>query len=311
MVKLDMQKLLKLNNGCIMPVLGLGTWESPPHAAGNAVEYAIKNAGYRHIDCAAIYGNEKEIGKVFKNLIGTVVKREELFVTSKLWNTMHAAEHVEKACKQTLKDLQLEYLDLYLIHWGLPFKYGDELEPVKDGKVLLENVSTQETWQAMEDLVKNGLVKSIGIANFTTTMIVDLLTYAKIKPVINQIEVHPYNSQTELIQYCADNRITVTAYSPLGRPGANGVTGPKIIDEPVVKKLAQKYKKTPAQIILRWGVQRNTVVIPKSVTPERISENADIFDFELSTKEMQSINSLNKNFRFLDPLEWWGVPYFK
>jgi len=306
-----MQKTIKLNSGYNMPTLGLGTWKSEPNKVGEAVKYALMEAGYTHIDGAAIYRNEPEIGKVYKEVFATL-KREDIFITSKLWNTNHDPRHVEAACRQTLADLQLDYLDLYLMHWGVAFKHGDELEPVgADGKCIGENVPIHETWQAMEKLVDLGLVKSIGVANFTSIMLHDLMTYAKIVPAVNQIEVHPYNSQHELIEYCKHLGITVTAYSPLGRIGAAGVTGPRLFDEQIVNDFAVKYTHTPAQIILNWAVSRGTIAIPKSVTPERIKENIDSLDFDLSSEDVAQLDALNRNYRFVDPSEWWGIPYFK
>jgi diketogulonate reductase-like aldo/keto reductase len=304
-----MQKQQKFNDGNSIPVLGLGTWKSEKNLVGEAVKFAITKADYRHIDCASIYRNEPEIGKALKETFYSV-KREELFITSKLWNTEHRAEYVERACKKTLSDLNVEYLDLYLMHWGIAFKKSDNLEPLgKDGKIVTDNVPVQATWQAMEKLVKKGLVKSIGVANFTGPMLVDLLSYAEINPVMDQIELHPYNTQVELIDFCKYKEIVVTAYSPLGRQGADR-DGSRLFDEHVIESLAKKYKKTKAQILLNWAVGRGTVAIPKSTTPERIAENIDIFDFELTDEEKNDINSLNKNYRFVNPSSWWGIPYF-
>lgn len=304
-----MQKQQKFNDGNSIPVLGLGTWKSEKNLVGDAVKFAITKAGYRHIDCASIYKNEEEIGKALKETFYSV-KREELFITSKLWNTEHRAEYVEKAFKKTLSDLNVEYLDLYLMHWGIAFKKSDNLEPLgKDGKIVTDNVPVQATWQAMEKLVKKGLVKSIGVANFTGPMLVDLLSYAEINPVMDQIELHPYNTQVELIDFCKYKEIVVTAYSPLGRQGADR-DGSRLFDEHIIESLAKKYKKTKAQILLNWAVGRGTVAIPKSTTPERIAENIDIFDFELTDEEKNDINSLNKNYRFVNPSSLWGIPYF-
>jgi diketogulonate reductase-like aldo/keto reductase len=299
----------KLNNGNNIPVLGLGTWKAEPNLVGEAVKFAVTKAGYRHIDCASIYRNEPEVGDALKEVFRTI-KREEVFITSKLWNTQHQAENVEKACRKTLADLNLEYLDLYLMHWGIAFSHGGDLEPVdKDGYAVTDNVSIQETWQAMEALVKKGLVKSIGVANFTTMMLEDLLTYAKVLPVMDQIELHPYNTQEELVEFCKYKNIAVIAYSPLGRQGADR-EGPRLFDEQVINDLAQKYKKTKAQILLNWAVGRGTIAIPKSVTADRISENIDIFDFELTEEEMKSVGALNQNYRFVNPVKWWSIPYF-
>lgn len=306
-----MQQTIKLSDNTTIPMLGLGTWKSAPNQVGDAVRFAIIKAGYRHIDCARVYNNEKEIGEVFKDVIGTAIKREELFVTGKLWNTEHRAELVEKACKNTLADLKLDYLDLYLMHWGVGFAPTDDgFYPYdKDGLIRPDYVSIQETWQAMEGLVKKGLVKAIGVANFTGPMIFDLLSYAKIKPVMNQIEMHPYNTQAKLVAFCQKLAIALTAYAPLGRPGMVE-SASRIIEEPIVKKIAQKYHKSPAQIVLNWALLRKTIVIPKSVTPERLKENSEIFDFELTATEQEEIASLNRNLRFVNPGETWGIPYF-
>jgi diketogulonate reductase-like aldo/keto reductase len=232
-----------------------------------------------------------------------------VFITSKLWNAHHHPDNVEAACRQTLKDLKLEYLDLYLMHWGIAFDPKLESVPnIETGMVKTQPVSIQQTWQAMESLVEKGLVKSIGVSNFTTTMILDLLTYAKIKPVMNQIEIHPYNAQPELVEYCHNMDIAVTAYSPLGAAG-NIKTKP--ISDKVIASIAKNHNKTPAQVIIRWVLGRGIVVIPKSITPSRIQENFQVFDFELSDQEMEQINNLNRDHRFIDPIDFWGIPYFK
>lgn len=304
-----LQKTIKLNSGYDIPTLGLGTWKSMPNQVGQAVRYALTEAGYIHIDGAMIYRNEPEVGKVYAEVFKSI-KREDIFITSKLWNTNHASQNVEAACRQTLQDLQLDYLDLYLMHWGVAFKHGDELEPMQNGKAVTEKVSIRETWEAMENLVKLGLVRSIGVANFTTMMLHDLMTYATITPAMNQIELHPYNAQQSLVDYCRGLGIAVTAYSPTGRMGVE-LNTTRLHEDPVVKKIAAKHKKSVAQILINWAIERSTVVIPKSITPARIKENIEVFDFQLDETDMKELAMLDKGLRYVDPSDWWGIPYFK
>lgn len=313
---------LILPTGGHMPVVGLGTWKSPGDQAGQAVEYALAEAGYCHIDCAAIYRNQEEIGGAFKKIFsGNTRKREDVFITSKLWNTDHAKDRVRKACESTLADLNLEYLDLYLMHWGIAIPPTDAPPTNPAGKwteqhdangfLITEKVSIRETWEAMEELVQIGLVKAIGVANFTAPMLIDLLSYANIKPAVNQIELHPYLQQQELVDFCKYQNITVTAYSPLGSPGNYKERGfPVLLEDETITKLAQSHNKTPAQILIRWAIQRGTVVIPKSITPEKIKENFNVFNFELTQNDMADIAKLNRNLRFVNPYAWWKIPYF-
>jgi len=293
--------MLKFPMKTKIPQLGLGTWKSKKNEVGEAVKFALTKANYKHIDCASIYGNQQEIGQVFESVFNNNISRSDVFITSKLWNTDHHPKKVLNACKKTLSDLKLDYLDLYLVHWGLSFKnnLSSKIDPVP----------IQDTWGAMEELVKKGLVKNIGISNFTVTMIIDLLSYAKVLPVNNQVEIHPYNSQTDLVDFCHSKNITITAYSPLGGQPEEGI--PHLLENPIIKKISQKYHKNPAQIVLNWAINKDIIVIPKSTHPDRIMENSKIFDFCLDSKEIGQIDQLNINHRTCDPIDFWGIPYFK
>ncbi|XP_058796886.1 uncharacterized protein LOC131667472 [Phymastichus coffea] len=275
-----------------MPMFGLGTYLSQHGEVREAVKYAIE-IGYRHIDTASFYNNEKEVGDAIREKIkdGTV-KRKDIFVTTKLWSNAHKEDMVVPACKKSLQNLGLDYVDLYLIHWPFAFKEGDELMP-KDasGKLILSDTDYLETWKGMEACKLENLTKSIGISNFNSEQITRLLAEAKIKPVNNQIELSINLNQKHLVDFCKKHDITITAYSPLGRPG-NRYGIKNSWDHQVVQEIMKKYGKTAAQVACRFVLQMGAAPIPKSVTPLRIKENFDIFDFVLTEDEMHSIQSI-------------------
>jgi len=295
-----------LNNGRAMPVFGLGTWKSKPGEVTQAVKDAI-DVGYRHIDGALAYQNENEVGDAINAKISEgVVKRDDLFVVSKLWNTFHRPDLVSVGLKKTLGDMRLDYLDLYLIHWPQGYKEEGELFPKDaEGKFLYSDVDYVDTWKALEECVKQGLVKSIGLSNFNSQQIERILSSSTIKPAILQVECHPYLNQKKLLDFCKSKGITVTAYSPLGSPDRPWAKpdDPKLLDDPKLVELSKKLKKSPAQIILRWQGQRGVIVIPKTVNKTRLIENIDIFDFELTQQDIDYIDSMNCGGRAC-VLEW-------
>ncbi len=250
-----------------MPFLGLGTWESPQgKPTRDAVKYAI-DCGYRLFDTAKIYGNEKEVGQ---GINASTVPRDQIFVTTKLWNNDHGYDSTIRACDESLKRLGLDYIDLYLIHW-----------PVSGKRT--------ETWKAMTRLVKEGKCRSVGVSNYITRHLDELLESSSLVPAVNQVEFSPFLYQKDLLKFCEASKIQLEAYSPLTRG--------RRLDNPHVKGIAAKHEKSPAQIVLRWAIQHSVVVIPKSIRKERIVENSQLFDITLSAEEMKTLDSLDEDFR--------------
>ncbi|GIQ68899.1 aldo/keto reductase [Xylanibacillus composti] len=261
------QDRVTLNNGVTMPWVGLGVWKVED---GNEVISSVKaalKAGYRHIDTAAAYQNEEGVGQAIKE---SGIPREELFITTKLWNKNQGYESTLQAFEESRKKLGIEVIDLYLIHWPVKGKYVD-------------------TWKAMVKLYKEGLIRAIGLSNFQIHHIKDILDAADVVPAVNQIECHPMLTQKPLLQFCREHNIQPEAWSPLMQGN---------LDLPLLDELAGKYNKTKAQIVLRWDLQHEIVTIPKSVKEHRIIENADIFDFQLSAEDMDRLDALNQNKRF-------------
>lgn len=290
---------LPLNNGHKIPALGLGTWKSKSGEVKTAVEAAI-DLGYRHIDCAFVYGNEKEIGEALKKKFDEGLDRKDIFITSKLWNTKHGAEDVRPALTQTLKDLQIDYLDLYLIHWPIGWQRGDVTFPRDEaGNLVYSDIHYNETWPELEKCVDDGLVRSIGLSNFNSKQITEVYNGARIKPAVLQVEAHPYLIQKELIAHCQNLNMIFTAYSPLGSPDRPWAKAgePSLLEDPKLIAIGKKYGKSPAQVCIKWQIQRGVSVVPKSVNPERIKQNSDLFDFELTSDDIKEVDSFNRPWR--------------
>jgi len=297
-------KATNFMNNDSFQIIGLGTWKATGETVKTAVIEAI-NAGYRHIDTAAIYGNEVEIGEALSEIFKSgKLKREDIFITSKLWNDSHAEAEVIPALKDSLKRLQLDYLDLYLIHWPVAFKHG-VLFPGKPSEyITLDKLPIIETWKQMEKAKNEGLAKHIGVSNFSKLKLQDLVSKATVKPEVNQVEMHPLLQQNELFNYCKSEDIIVTGYSPLGSGDRSNEMKaedePNLMDIDIIKAIAAKHQVSPAQVLLAWHCNRGTVVIPKSTSKNHIASNFEAASIILDEDDMKSIASLDKNYRFIN-----------
>lgn len=298
---------VKLNDGHSMPILGFGT-SAPTKVSKSKVEEAVERAidiGYRHIDSAYLYLNEEEIGRAIRKKIANgTVKRDDIFYTSKLWGTFFRPELVQTGLEISLKKLQLSYVDLFLIHFPVALKPGEEIFPSDtDGKLISDTVDLCTTWEALEKCKEAGLVKSIGVSNFNCKQLEMILNKPglKYKPVCNQVECHLYLNQSKLLDFCKSKDIVLTAYGVLGSdPEKEWVTKnyPVILEDPVLNVIAEKHQRTPAQVALRYQLQRGLVVLVKSFTEKRIRENFQVFDFQLTPEDMETLDGLDRNLRY-------------
>ena len=301
-----------------MPTLGLGTWKLAKPQAPAVVREAVR-IGYRHFDCACDYGNEAEVGAgLAAALDAGLCRRDDLWVTSKLWNTYHEPKHVRAACERSLRDLRLDVLDLYLVHFPIalayvPFdvRYPPEwfFDPAVEKPAMKPiAVPYADTWGAMEALQRAGLVKRIGVCNLNVSMLREVLNTASIRPAVHQFEVHPYLTQERQVRFCQSEGIAVTAFSPLGAPSylplGMARSEESVLADPVVTRIAAAHRRTPAQVVLRWGLQRGCAVIPKAQDPGHLLENVDVHGFSLGDEEMRAIAALDRHRRFNDPGEF-------
>lgn len=306
---------VSFDNGDEMPVLGLGTWKSAPGDVYDAVTFALET-GYRHIDCAPIYGNEPEVGQALSDTVSEgVVDRDDVWITSKLWNDAHRPKHVRPALEETLDDLQIDTLDLYLMHWPVALTRGTGMPSAPDDFLSLDEVPLAETWAAMEELVDEGRVRHIGVSNFNVPKLRRLMDAANHAPEMNQVEMHPYLPQEDLLSFANEHDLPLTAYSPLGskdRPeGMKGDDEPLLLEDPTINEIADRHDATPGQVLISWALHRGTITIPKSVTPSHIEENLAAADLSLTDDDMEAIGELGRGRRYVRGEVWAmdGSPY--
>ena len=295
-------------NGDRMPLLGLGTWKSSPGQVGDAVREAIR-LGYRHFDCARVYGNEAEIGAALHGAIAAgEVTRDELWITSKLWCNSHGRDNVAGALQASLDDLGLDRLDLYLIHWPVPIKPGLGFPASAQDLLPPDQVPLHSTWEGLEAAVDAGLTRHIGVSNFSSVKVQQVLSHCRIRPAVNQVELHPLLQQPQLVRDCAAAGIHITAYSPLGSPDrpafVQAPDAPVLLQNPVITAIAAAHGCTSAQVLLAWHLQRGISTIPKSVTPSRLRENLAAADLELTANELSRIAALDQHLRLVDGSFW-------
>ena len=295
-------------NGDRMPLLGLGTWKAAPGEVGAAVREAIR-LGYRHIDCASVYANEPEVGAAIRAAIEAgEVRREELWITSKLWCNAHGQANVEPALRRTLADLQMEWLDLYLVHWPVPIRPGVAFPTSAADLLPPESMPLADTWAGMEAVQELGLTRHIGVSNVSSTKLNHLLAHCRHRPEVNQVERHPLLQQPQLLADCAAAGVHITAYSPLGsgdRPAAlKGADEPVLLDNPVIGAIAAEHRCSPAQVLIAWQLQSGVSTIPKSVSPERLRDNLAAADLQLTPADLERIAGLDQHRRLVDGSFW-------
>ncbi|XP_068134140.1 aldo-keto reductase family 1 member C3-like [Hyperolius riggenbachi] len=317
MMELKPDACITLNDGHKMPIIGYGTYapqEVPKSLSEDGVKLALE-LGYRHIDCAYIYGNEVEVGRAIRDRITDgLVTREDIFYTGKLWLTDQTPERVRPALERSLKALQLDYLDLFLIHNPMELKPGDDPYPKdENGKIIYHNTDIRDTWKAMEDCKAAGLTKSIGVSSFNRRQIELILNMLELryKPVCNQVECHIYLNQSKLLGFCRSQDIVLVAFAVLGSSRDGGwidPNSPYVLKDPVLIDIAKKYERSAAQIAIRHLLQRGIVVLAKSFNPDRIKENFQVFDFEISDEDMKTLNDLHRNMRYNNGHKWGDHP---